>query len=252
MPEPSSRRRELVLRYASVADARRDRLPDRVRGLIARAKERFAEAEQVAVRIELEREGVMLEALGRVRWVTPLASGSLLGLELEGATQREQAQLDLLVGLRGSPGSIPALTPLPGALTPVPSLAAALGVPPLCVAMLQPNKVLREVLAGTLVRLATQLSGRQLHLDTASDPAGFLDALSARKRDLAIVDCDGIGTAADALIDRIRKDPAHARVPLVLLSRDRAARAEDPYTVSMQKPIAMKALLHTTGILLRA
>jgi hypothetical protein len=38
---------------------------------------------------------------------------------------------------------------------------------------------------------------------------------------------------------------------VILLSRTRLARLEDRYTVSMQKPVAMKALLQTTGLLLR-
>jgi hypothetical protein len=75
--------------------------------------------------------------------------------------------------------------------------------------------------------------------------------MADRRRNLAIADCDGIASAADPLVDAIRSHAEWARLPVILLSRSRSARLEDRYTVTMQKPVAMKALLHTTGLLLR-
>jgi hypothetical protein len=75
--------------------------------------------------------------------------------------------------------------------------------------------------------------------------------MAERRRNLAIIDCDGIPSAADPLVDAVRSHEEYARLPIVILSRTRSARLEDSYTVTMQKPVAMKTLLHTTGILLR-
>ena len=79
----------------------------------------------------------------------------------------------------------------------------------------------------------------------------FLAAMAERRRNLALVDCDGIGAATDALVDAVRSHADYARLPLVLLSRTRTGRLEDRYTLTIQKPVGMKSLLDTTGMLLR-
>lgn len=233
----------ITLHYKSAADARRDRLPDVARGIIARTRVAVREGETMPVRIELEREQVTLDVRARIRWATPLASGALAGLELEGPSGREEVQIDLLLGIRSASRAWDSASLLPHVTAPA--------LPRLCVAMLQPNRVLREVLTSALMRLARDGAGWDLRLDAVSTVDAFLPAMAERRRDLAIVDCDGIASAADPLVDAVRSHAQYAKLPIVLLSRTRSARLEDRYTVTMQKPVAMKALLHTTGILLR-
>jgi hypothetical protein len=233
----------IVLRYASASEARRDRLPEVARGIIARTRVPVREGEVRPLRIELGLEKVALDILARVRWATPLASGALAGLELEGPSRREEVQIDLLLGIRSTArhaegaGSSLAVAP------PV--------LPRLAVAMLQPSRVLREVLTSALVRFAREGNGWDLQLDAVASVDAFLEIMGARRRNLAIVDCDGIASAVDPLVDAVRSHADWAKLPLVLLSRSRVARVEDRYTVTVQKPIAMKSLLHTTRILLR-
>jgi hypothetical protein len=236
----------ITLRYGSASDARRDRLPDVARGIIARTKVAVREGEVVPVQVVLQREGVSLDLRAKVRWATPLATGALTGLELEGPTRREEVQIDLLLGVRTASRGV-ADPSLHGAL---PHLAAP-ALPRLSVAMLEPSRVLREILASALVRLARDGNGWDLQLDAAASVDAFLASMAERRRNLAVVDCDGIESAADPLVDAIRSHGEYARLPVVLLSRTRSARLEDRYTVTMQKPVPMKALLHTTGILLR-
>jgi hypothetical protein len=234
----------ITLRYASAAHARRDRLPDVARGLIARTRLAVREGEVCPARIELERENVTIELRARVRWATPLATGALVGIELEGASRREDVQLDLLLGIRTAASAAdPASGP--------PSRVTAAPLPRLSVAMLEPSRVLREVLTSALVRFARDGNGWDLQLDAMPTVDAFLAAMAERRRNLAIADCDEIASAADPLVDAIRSHAEWARLPVILLSRSRSARLEDRYTVTMQKPVAMKALLHTTGLLLR-
>ncbi len=245
MEETSACGPSITLRYGCVDDARRDRLPDVERGVIARLKVSVHEGDLVPARIELEREKVGIDVRARIRWVTPLARGALAGLELEGPSRREEVQLDLLLGIRSASHPSDAVH---AALLP---LVAAPALPRLSVAMLQPNRVLREVLSSALVRLARDGNGWDLQLDAVASVDGFLVAMAERRRNLAVVDCDGIDSAADALVDAVRSHAEYARLPVVLLSRSRTGRLEDRYTVTIQKPVAMKSLLHTTGILLR-
>jgi hypothetical protein len=235
----------ITLRYESAADARRDRLPDVARGIIARTRVAVRDGEVRPLRVELARERVTLDLRARVRWSTPLARGALVGLELEGPTRREEVQIDLLLGIRSASHRLDA-----AAAAALPHLAPAT-LPRLSVAMLEPSRVLREVLASALVRLARDGNGWDLQLDAVGTVEAFVPAMAERRRNLAVVDCDGIGAAADPLIDGVRSHAEYARLPIVLLSRTRSARLEDRYTVTMQKPVAMKTLLHTTAILLR-
>jgi hypothetical protein len=236
----------ITLRYPSATEARRDRLPDVPRGVIARTRTAVREGEARPVRIELAREKVTLDVRGRIRWATPLGTGALVGLELEGPSPREEVQLDLLLGIRtASRGLDPThLFGKGGGVGPA-------ALPRLSIAMLEPNRVLREVLSSALVRFARDGNGWDLQLDAVATVDAFLHAMAERRRNLAVVDCDGMVSAADPLVDAVRSHSEWARLPMVLLSRSRSARLEDRYTVTMQKPVAMKSLLHTTGILLR-
>ncbi|HEX9401377.1 MAG TPA: hypothetical protein VF912_14810 [Anaeromyxobacter sp.] len=245
MDETSAAGPLLTLRYGCADDARRDRLPDVERGVIARLKVVVHEGDVVPARIELAREKVAIDVRARIRWVTPLARGALAGLELEGPSRREEVQIDLLLGIRS------ASRPADAAYAALLPLIAAPALPRLSVAMLQPNRVLREVLSSALVRLGRDGNGWDFQLDAVGTVDAFLAAMADRRRNLAVVDCDGIASAADALVDAIRSHAEYARLPLVLLSRSRTGRLEDRYTVTIQKPVAMKSLLHTTGILLR-
>jgi hypothetical protein len=233
------------LRYPSALEARRDRLPDVPRGVIARTRSGVREDEVLPVRIQLQRENVTIEARARVRWATPLATGTLVGLELQGPSRREEVQLDLLLGIRS--------TARPEVAADVALKQVAVpAMPRLSVAMLETGRVLREVLTSALARFARDGSGWDLQLEAAGTPDAFLEAMASRRRNLAVIDCDGIGdAAADALLDTIRSHAEWARIPVVLLSRSRAARVQDRHTVTMNKPVAMKALLHTTALLLK-
>jgi hypothetical protein len=237
----------IALRYPSATEARRDRLPDVPRGVIARVRVAVREGEDRPVRIELEREKVSLEVRGRVRWATPLATGALVGLELSGPSRREEVQLDLLLGIRTASRALD-----PAHLFGSGGVVAPSALPRLSVALLEPNRVLREVLSSALVRFARDGNGWDLQLDAVPTVEAFLEAMTVRRRNLAVVDCDGIPpTATDPLVDAVRSHAEWGRLPMVLLSRSRSARLEDRYTVTMQKPVAMKSLLHTTAILLR-
>lgn len=234
----------ITLRYPSAAELRRDQLPDVAKGVIARTKAAIRQGDLVPLRIELARERLTLQIRARVRWATPLASGTLAGLELLGDSRRDDVQIDLLLGLRSA-----SRPPEPAAGSVTPRVPPAL--PRLSIALLEPNRVLREVLASALVRFARDGKGWDLQLDEVATTEAFLAAMAARRRDLAIVDCDGLGPATDPLLDAIRSHSEWSRLPVVLLSRTRSARLEERYTVTMQKPVAMKALLQTTGLLLR-
>jgi hypothetical protein len=246
LQDESTARAGIVLRYPSAGEARRDRLPDVPRGVIARTTVAVREGEQRPVRIELEREQVTLEVRGRVKWATPLATGALVGLELEAPSPRVEAQLDLLLGIRTASRPLdPAhLFGKGGAVTPS-------ALPRLSVAMLEPNRVLREVLSSALVRFARDGNGWDLQLEAVATVDAFLHAMSERRRNLAVIDCDGVVAAAEPLVDAVRSHAEWARLPMVLLSSSHTARLVDSHTVTMLKPVAMKSLLHTTGILLR-
>jgi hypothetical protein len=244
--DESTRDAAIVLRYPSAVEARRDRLPDVPRGVIARTRVAVREGEERPVRIELEREKVILEVRGRVRWATPLATGALAGLELAAPARREEVQLDLLLGIRTASRPLDPAHLFGNGAGVTPS-----ALPRLSVAMLEPNRVLREVLASALVRFARDGNGWDLQLEAVATLDAFLHAMTERRRNLAVVDCDQMPSAADPLVDAVRSHAEWARLPMVLLSSSRSARLEDRYTVTMQKPVTMKSLLHTTGILLR-
>jgi hypothetical protein len=234
----------IILRYASALEARRDRLPDVPRGVIARTRVAVRDGDVLPARIEVAREKVTLDVRARIRWATPLASSTLAGIELHGPSRREEVQLDLLLGNRSA-----APAPEPGGAS-VTRLNLAV-LPRLSVVMLQPSRVLREVLGSALARFAREGSGWDLHLDAVATTDAFVEALARRRRDLAVVDCDAIGAVADSLLAGIRAHDEWARLPVVLLARSGAGRADDGCTVTMQKPVSMKALLRTTGLLLR-
>ncbi len=234
----------IQLVYASAAEVGRDRLPQLPRGLLARTQSRVHVGDTVEVAIQTQRESLRVRARGEVRWVTALARSSLVGMALDGLTPEDVAQLDqLLCAPAAGALSAPALTPV------IPYAAA----PVLAVAMLQPNPVLRQVLASTLEKLAGKLGERWvLKLEACSTPDCFLAAMASRQRQLAVVDCDAVCGAEEALIDAIRSHEMYRKLPIVLLSKSRTARLEDPYAVTMQKPLTVKSFLHTTELLLRA
>lgn len=226
--------------YACAEDARRDRLPDAPRGLIARSPSPLLAGDTVDVRIEVARERAHVAARGLVRWATPLVRGSLVGLELQGVEHRDAVKLDLLLGIR-----------VAGTVAETAAVAAP-AAPPLSVAMLQPNGVLRQVLQHALERLAKEkVGGAALRLEAVADVPSFIASVSARRPDLAIIDCDGIETPADPIVDAVRSNEPTRRTPLILLSSGEAPEREDPYTVTMQKPVGMKVFLHAADLLLR-
>ena len=233
-------RASIELTYDRADDMRRDRLPDATRGIIARSTCRLHDGDAVNVRIEIARQRVTVSALGVVRWATPLARGSLAGLDLEGVGHRDDVKLDLLFGIRqaGSPEEATARAPT--------------GAPPLSVAMLQPNGVLRQVLQGALARYARESGGAALRIDAVDDLPSFLASISSRQPDLAIIDCDGVEEQADPIVDHVRSSEPTRRTPVILLSSVRSPRVKDRYTATVRKPVAMKAFLKTTGLLLQS
>ena len=234
----------LTLTYRSSAEIARDRLPQLPRGLLARTGERVRVGDAVDVALRAERDALVIRARGEVRWVTPLATSSLVGLALQGTSGDDTARLDQLLG---APAALGAAAP---ALTPAIPLAAT---PFLSVAMLQPNVVLRQILASALERLAAGLGERwALKLEACATPEGFLASMASRRRQLAIIDCDAVRGAEEPLVDAIRSHEGYAKLPVVLLSSHRAARLEDRWAVTMQKPLTVKSFLHTTELLLRA
>lgn len=238
-PPPSEHRATIELTYARADDVRRDRLRDVPRGLMARCPAPLHPGDAALVRIDVTRERASASALGVVRWATPLARGSLVGLEIEGVTHRDTVKLDLLLGIRiaGSLDDLAAGEPIEG--------------PPISVTMLQPNGVLRQVIQSALERFASEKAGgAALRLEAAQDVPTFVAAVSARRPDLAIIDCDGIADEADPIVDAVRSHEPSRRTPVILLSSERSPRVEDRYTVTMRKPLAMKAFLTTAGLLL--
>jgi Tfp pilus assembly protein PilZ len=235
----------IELKYRSAADVARDRLPQLPRGLLARTQSPVRLGDAVDVVIELERESLRVRARGEVRWVTALASSSLVGLTLEGQTPQDDERLDQLLADPAIGGAV--ATP---ALTPAHSFGAA---PVLSVAMLQPSTVLRQILSAALQTVTGKLGARwTLKLDACTTPDAFLASMASRRRQLAVVDCDAVRGAEEPLIDAIRSHEGYERLPIVLLSGTRTARLEDPFAVTMQKPLTVKSFLHTTELLLRA
>lgn len=235
----------IALTYASAALIARDRLPQLENGLLARTTAEVAVGQRVDVRIEARLEAMEIRAQGEVRWVTALATSRLVGLSLRGAAETDRRALDQVLHAAGPAGAVtaPAMTPA------VPFGAASV----LSVAMLQPNPVLREVLASALQKLTAGMGERwTLRLEATDRPAGFLSAISDRVRHLAVLDCDAAPGACDALVDAIRSHEVYRRLPIVLLSGARPAKLEDRFAVTMQKPLSVKSFLHTTGLLLRA
>lgn len=247
-PSPVAALPLIELQYASAALIGRDRLPQLTRGLLARTTVPVSKGETVAVRIDAKLEGLSIRARAEVHWVTSLATARLVGLSLEGESAEDGERLDHVLGVPAGAGADgAAMTP---AITPALSLPAS---PIFSVAMLQPNPVLREILAGALEKLAGRLDERwTLRLDNCAKPDCFLASMASRPRQLVIVDCDAVGGAVDALVDAIRSHEGYRRLPIVLLSGDRPARMEDRFAVTMQKPLTVKSFLHTTELLLRA
>lgn len=235
----------IELRYASASLIGRDRLPQLARGLLARTTVPVAVGDAVQVRIEARLEGVTIHARGEVHWVTSLASSKLVGIALEGESAADREQLDQHLCSSGEAGAATA-----PALTPVLRYSPA---PVLSVAMLQPNPVLRQILGGALEKLVGKLGDRwSLKLESCAKPECFLASMASRQRQLAIVDCDAVPGAEDALVDAIRSHDNYAKLPIVLLSGDRPPKLEDRYAVTMQKPLTVKSFLHVTELLIRA
>jgi hypothetical protein len=243
----------VALRYASAADVRRDRLPDVPRGLLVRARFPVALGDRIPVTIELEAERVTIRASGAVRWVTPLVSVALTGLELEAASHRDGVQLDLAFGIRTAgpaPERHPVLPPPPMPASPTP--APATPARPLSVAMLQPNAVVRQALVNALGRLGREQGGFTVAVEATAVADDFLRSLAAEPRALAIIDCDGLGPAVDPLLTAIRSHEGWERLPLILLVSEGRSRFEDGHAVVLRKPFETKAFVDLASILVAA
>jgi hypothetical protein len=247
---------ELVLRYARAADVRKDQLGDERYGLMVRTQEPLRKGDRLNVVVELAQEKLTLRVAGEVRWVTPLIRGALAGVALVPGSHRETVQLDLLFGRR-SAGPTPetAVAAATAAAVAAPPRVAPQAEPvpgtrrPLSVAMLQPDRVLRQVLENALHRFGQEQGGWDVTVEAHGEADAFLEALAARPRGLAIVDCDVLGAAADALVAAIRSHDPWARLPLILLSSSGGSRIEDGLAVYLRKPVAMKAFADLAGIL---
>lgn len=236
----------IELTYAAAAVLGRDRLPQLPNGLLARTPARVAVGDEVPVTVTLRLEALTIRAVARVAWVTRLATSSLVGMSLTGETEVDRDRIEHL--LAAAPAGVgAALTP---AMTPALPFSSA---PVLSVAMLQPNAVLRHVLSSALAKLAVRLGERwTLRLEACTRPDCFLGSMADRVRHLAVVDCDAVPGAEEALVDAIRSHEVYARLPVVLLSRLRPPKLEDRYAVTLQKPLTVKSFLQTTELLLRA
>jgi CheY-like chemotaxis protein len=228
----------LTLQYKTVEAVRRDRLPDVPRGLIIRTTEQVVAGESASLWLEVAQDGLAIAANATVLWTAPLAAGALVGLEIAGASRGDAQHIEQLLPVQESR---PRATPVP----------AEAGTRRLSVLVLQPNPVLRQVLAGTLSRFTRARRGRwKLDLEVVADPQAFVVAAADRMRHLGIMDCDGLGLGPDSVVDAVRSHDPTERLPLIVLSETVSARVQDRRTVTMRKPVAMKALMHTTGILL--
>jgi hypothetical protein len=235
----------IELSYRTLAEIARDRLPQLPLGLLARTQAEVATGDVVDVLIEAKADSITVRARGEIRWVTRLATSRLVGMTLAGATDADRERL--ITYLDAPSGLGAAMTP---ALTPALGFAHA---PVLAVAMLQPNAVLRQILAAALEKVPARLGERwSLKLEASASTDGFLTSMSSRPRQLAVIDCDALPDAGDALVGAVRAHAGYERLPLLLLSGRRTARLEDRYAVTMQKPLAVKSFLHTTELLLRA
>ncbi len=236
---PDARTRvALLLRYACTADARRDRLRDVPRGIVARTSVPVRAGDPVDVRIEVAAGAASVSARGEVAWARPLASETIAGLSLVGDSHRDEVKLDLLLGVR---------TIGAGDTAPYPTADAHV----LYVVMLEPDPVLRQALVTAIERFAHEKSCAGLRLETTSDASSFVAVAEARRPDLAIIDCDGIDEGVEPLVGAIRPHAESERVPVIILSEERFPNLEDRCTVTMRKPVWMKALLHTADLLLR-
>lgn len=235
----------IELQYGSAALIGRDRLPQLSRGLLARTRVPVRSGDEVEVVIEAKAERITIRAHGRVGWATSLHASMVVGLSLEGRTAADRELLEQV--LRAPSTVAGAMTP---ALTP-----AAVGAPVavLAATMLEPNPVLRQILATALGRLATDLHDHGgLKLDACAKPECFMMSLSMRRRQLAVLDQDAVPRCGGALVDAIRSHEEYARLPLLLLSGSRAPELGDPFTATLRKPLSVKSFLSTAGRLLRA
>lgn len=235
----------IALSYRTAAEIGRDRLPQLPLGLLARTQIEVVTGDVVDVLIEAKAESITIRASGEICWMTRLATSRLVGMTLTGATDADRERL--ITYLDAPSGLGAAMTP---ALTPALGFAHA---PVLAVAMLQPNAVLRQILSSALAKVPARLGERwSLKLEASASADGFLASMSSRPRQLAVIDCDALPDAGDALVDAIRSHAGYEKLPLLLLSGRRTARLEDRYAVTMQKPLAVKSFLHTAELLLRA
>lgn len=236
---------EIAVQYARGADVRKDQLGDERHGLIVRTRAAYAPGDRPRVVIDLAQEKFTLRVTGEVKWVTPLITGALVGVALHAGSHRETVQLDVLFGRRtAGPAPEPAAAP-----EPAPAATPRREGRPLSVAMLQPNGVLKTVLVNALSRFGQERGGWDVSVDAHAEPDGFLEALAAKPRGLAIIDCDPLGVAAEPLVAAIRSHHAWERLPLILLSSDGDARMADGHAVYLRKPVAMKAFVDLAGIL---
>lgn len=234
----------IELTYAAAPVMGRDRLPQLPNGLLARTGAAVSVGDTVNVSIFWKLEGITIRARGVIHWITQLATSKLVGMTLQGETETDRDRIEHVLSVPSGVGA--AMSP---AMTPSLPFAA---VPVLSVAMLQPNRVLRQILAAALEKLTGRLGERwTLKLEACADPDRFLTSLSDRVRHLAVIDCDAVRGAEEPLIDAIRSHDAYAKLPLVLLSSHRPARLEDGRAVTLQKPLTVKSFLHTTELLLR-
>lgn len=235
----------VALRYASAADACRDRLADVGRGLLVRTPLRVAVGERLPVTLALEKERVTIHAVGEVRCATPLMNGALAGLALDPVTHRDGVQLDLLFGIRTA-GPAPTR---PGSAT---SAGPASGDRPLSVAVLLADPDQRDALGGALSRFERERGPRSVSAAWTETPRAFFDALSDEPRGLAIVDCDPLGPVAGAIVANIRRHAPWARLPVILLSSDARSPLEDRRAVFLRKPFEEEAFVALSEILTAA
>ncbi len=229
----------LVLRYARVADVRRDRLSEFPRGIMARTDVPISAGDAVDVRIEIQEGPSSVSARGDVEWATPLARGTVAGVSLSGESRRDDVKLDLLLGLR-------TMSATPDVARP------ATGGEEFRVTLLQPNPMLKDVIESALERFAREKSRGTPHVETTTDARSFIAAVAARNPDLAIIDCDGIAGATEPLLGAVRSGAGSGRVPVIILSDERSPRLHDRWTVTIRKPVWMRGLLDTVDLLLRA
>lgn len=201
-------------------------------GLRVRSDERLTEGESVAIDLLLPDGETLLELKGIVRWTAPEVNG----VEFVFPNDTVRRVFDEWFRGRGVPRPRPAPDPFR-------------------VLLVEDNEFVRDLFGNALRRRQDEFSERdRFELVGAPDGLTALEALEHGEVHAAIVDHYLPVMTGCELIRRIRKDPRHETLPILVISSGgeevRAEAIEAGANLYLDKPVLLEELVTTMKALM--